>query len=131
MTPATPSGTVIDSPVARVRPSVTVMSLVPDASPTSPAGADSVTVVGSSSARTIVASPPVVAAGMLLAESPDTVTVSSSSSTASSVGVSVKLPVPCMVFLGMVMSKSATGAKSTTSLLPEPATETVTVVSTE
>ena len=115
-----------------MRPSITVTSLVPDASPTSPAGADSVTVVGSSSARVIVASPPVVAAGIISAESPEMVTVSSSSSTASLVGVSVKLPVPWLVFFGIVTSKSATGAKSTTSLLlPEPATEMVTVVSTE
>ena len=69
---------------------------------------------------------------MLLAESPEMVTVSSSSSTVSLTGVNVKLPVPWAVFLGIVTSKSATGAKSTTSsALPEPATETVTVVSTE
>ena len=113
------------SPAISALLSVSVMSLVPVASATSPAGAETVTVVASLSAREIVSesmdATPVAA--------PETVIVSSYSSVLSSVGVSVKDPVCDSAPAGIVIVKLLTAAKSTTSLPPEPATLTVTAVS--
>jgi len=60
----------------------------------------------------------------------DTVTVSSYSSSVSLVGVSVKLPVICAdVPFGIVLIWFVTGVKSTTLVPSEPATATVTTMS--
>ena len=58
---------------------------------------------------------------------PDTVTVSLLSSTLSSMAVSVKLFVAEVAPIGSVITKLATGLKSTAAVLPEPSTVTVTV----
>ena len=71
--PTTASGTVTVSPPISARLSVIVTSLVPLASPTSPAGALMVTVVSSSSESAIVAD----AMDETPVAAPDTVTVSS------------------------------------------------------
>ena len=58
---------------------------------------------------------------------PDTVIVSLLSSTLSSMAVSVKLFVAEVAPIGSVITKLATGLKSTAAVLPEPSTVTVTV----